>query len=49
MVQWEAISSIDPNNQETLDKLYFLYGQLDMKAKLASVISRMKALGMDVD
>jgi len=46
---WEEISKIDPNNEDVLGNLYVLYGQLDMKDKLAATISRMKANGMEVD
>jgi tetratricopeptide (TPR) repeat protein len=49
LAMWEGISKIDQNHQDVLGNLYILYGQLDMKEKLAAVIARMKANGMDVD
>lgn len=46
---WETLEKLDPNNQDIMGNLYLLYGNLEMKEKLAKIVSRMKANGMEVD
>jgi tetratricopeptide (TPR) repeat protein len=44
---WEKTEKLNPDDQETLDVLYSIYGDLDMQQQLARVEKRMKELGYD--
>ena len=44
---WEKAEQLNPNDQEVLDALYSIYGDLDMQDQLARVSKKMKELGYD--
>ena len=44
---WEKAEKIKPDDQEVLDTLYTIYGDLDMQDQLARIEKRMKELGYD--
>jgi tetratricopeptide (TPR) repeat protein len=44
---WEKAEKMNPSDQETLDALYSIYGDLDMQDQLARIEKRYKELGYD--
>jgi tetratricopeptide (TPR) repeat protein len=44
---FEKAEKIDPNNQEVLDNLYSIYGDLDMQEQVKRIDKRYKELGME--
>lgn len=44
---WEQAERLNPSDQEVLDQLYGIYGDLGMDAQLKRVEARYKELGMD--
>lgn len=44
---WEQAEKINPADQEVLDQLYSIYGDLGMDAQVKRVEGRYKELGMD--
>jgi len=44
---WEQAERLNPSDQEVLDQLYGIYGDLGMDAQLKRVEARYKELGID--
>lgn len=44
---WEQAEKINPSDQEVLDRLYTIYGDLDNRAQVQRIEKRYKELGMD--
>jgi tetratricopeptide (TPR) repeat protein len=44
---WERAEKLNPNNQDVLDGLYTIYGDLDMQPQLQRIEKRYKELGIE--